>query len=89
MNDCILREVQLIQLNMLLKVDEICKQNDIRYYLLDGSALGAVRHRGFIPWDDDIDVGMLRQDYEKFLALSSKFSKNYIISNYVIRIKAK
>jgi len=76
MNDCILREVQLIQLNMLLKVDEICKQNDIRYYLLDGSALGAVRHRGFIPWDDDIDIGMFRKDYNQFLDIAGKSLDN-------------
>ena len=66
MDNEILRKVQLIQLDMLLEVDKICKDNNIKYYLIGGSALGAVRHQGFIPWDEDIDIGMLRKDYEDF-----------------------
>ena len=56
-----LRKVQLVQLDMLLQVDRICKENNIKYYLIGGSALGAVRHGGFIPWDEDIDIGMFRK----------------------------
>lgn len=64
-----LRKVQLVQLDMLLQVDRICKKHNIKYYLIGGSALGAVRHGGFIPWDEDIDIGMFRKDYETFLSV--------------------
>ena len=61
-----LRKVQLIQLEMLLEVDRICRKCGIRYNIIAGTLLGAVRHRGFIPWDDDADVAMMRPEYEKF-----------------------
>lgn len=76
------QQVQEILLQLMSEFHNFCITHNIKYYMIGGTLLGAVRHKGFIPWDDDIDVGMLRQDYEKFLALSSKFSKNYIISNY-------
>lgn len=53
--------------SILLEIDRICGLRGIRYYLMSGTALGAVRHQGFIPWDDDLDVGLLRPDYERFL----------------------
>ncbi|MDQ0279282.1 lipopolysaccharide cholinephosphotransferase [Arthrobacter silviterrae] len=56
-----------IQLEMALELKRICEKHDITYFLLAGSALGAIRHGGFIPWDDDIDFGMTRSDYDRFL----------------------
>ena len=61
----ILRRHQLRMLEMLLYFDKVCKENKINYWLSSGTLLGAVRHGGFIPWDDDLDVAMLREDYEK------------------------
>lgn len=61
-----LRQVQLIQLEMLQEVDRICKKCNIRYNIIAGTLLGAVRHGGYIPWDDDADVALLRPEYEKF-----------------------
>lgn len=62
-----LRRLQLLELEMLEDIDGICKQLDIPYFLDSGTALGAIRHGGFIPWDDDVDLGMLREGYERFL----------------------
>jgi lipopolysaccharide cholinephosphotransferase len=61
-----LRKLQLIQLEMLLEVDRICKKHGIRYSIIAGTVLGAVRHQGYIPWDDDADVALLRTEYERF-----------------------
>lgn len=64
-----LRELQLIELDILKKVASVCDAHAIRYYLAGGTLLGAVRHQGFIPWDDDIDLLMPRPDYERFIEL--------------------
>lgn len=64
-----LKQIQKIELEMLLEVDRICKENSIRYTIIGGTLLGAVRHGGFIPWDDDADVAMLRPEYEKFCSV--------------------
>lgn len=57
----------------LLAVDKLCKENGIRYFLLAGTALGAVRHKGFIPWDDDIDLGMTPDDLERFSSVCQEY----------------
>lgn len=68
-------------LELLAEVDRICQKYDIRYFANAGTLIGAVRHKGFIPWDDDIDVVMLRPDYEKFKQVAEKeLQKPFIIS---------
>jgi lipopolysaccharide cholinephosphotransferase len=61
-----LRQLQLTELEMLVEVDRICKKCNIRYNIIAGTLLGAVRNGGFIPWDDDADIAMLRAEYERF-----------------------
>ena len=60
------RRMQLIELDLLVEFDRVCRKHDIKYTLCAGTQLGEVRHNGFIPWDDDIDVSMMREDYERF-----------------------
>ena len=62
-----LNGIQLKLLEMFKWYHEFCVDNNLKYYALGGTMLGAIRHKGFIPWDDDIDVGMPRDDYNKFI----------------------
>lgn len=71
-NQVSIRDIQIAIFNILCRFDEICKKHSITYYLTGGTALGAVRHKGFIPWDDDIDVAMPRSEYERFSRCAQK-----------------
>ena len=78
MEQNLLREVQLKELELLIEIDRICKKHNIKYFLSWGSALGAVRHKGFIPWDDDIDISMFWEDYKKFeMICREELDNNY------------
>lgn len=76
-----LRTYQLYLLDMLKDFDQICKNLGLKYWLSSGTLIGAARHGGFIPWDDDIDVEMLKEDYEKLLATFKETDK-YIIQSH-------
>ena len=67
-----LRKLQLLEVNLLLKFQEICKENNLTYYLMGGGLIGALRHKGFIPWDDDLDIVMPRDDYDMLLRICNK-----------------
>lgn len=80
----VIKKVQTTQRNILKEFDSFCRGHNLKYSLAFGTLLGAVRHQGFIPWDDDIDVYMLREDYEKFLELRNQFNSEYYVQNYLI-----
>ncbi len=70
-------QLKKIQLEILDVVTQFCDANGIRYWLDSGTLLGAIRHKGYIPWDDDIDIGMLREDYERFLSTFNNSNNRY------------
>lgn len=74
-----LREVQEVINMILCEMDDVCRANDIQYWLMGGTLIGAIRHKGFIPWDDDGDIGMMRRDYERF--------KKAVASSSVVELK--
>lgn len=78
-----MEEIGLEELHqhILLMMDEIhriCKENDIKYTLMGGSLIGAIRHKGFIPWDDDLDIGMMWEDYEKFIKVTRNLNHEWL-----------
>lgn len=80
LNDDVLSHLQDVELMILKDFVTICEDNDIEYYLIYGTQIGAIRHQGFIPWDDDIDIILFREDYEKFLkVMEENPSEKYTI----------
>ena len=80
-----LSELQRAMLEMMKWFHNYCVQNNITYYTICGSMIGAARHKGFIPWDDDIDVGIPRKDYDRLIRISKKLNiqkDRYIIESY-------
>lgn len=75
-------EIQNKQFELMLFIDDFCRKNNIKYFLIAGSCLGAIRHSGFIPWDDDIDIGLLRNDYEKLISTLKLDKSKYKLANY-------
>jgi len=73
------KKIWAIELDLLLQLDKVCKDHKLTYFLVEGSLLGATRHTGIIPWDDDIDVGMFRRDYEILRNLSNEFNQPYFL----------
>ena len=82
MNSVQMQKLKDIEKQMLIEFIKICQRHKLQYFLLGGTALGAVRHKGFIPWDDDIDVGMPREDYERFLVYANEeLPQPYFLQN--------
>jgi len=78
------RQIQRVLLMMLEDIDETCRENDLDYILIGGTAIGCVRHKGFIPWDDDVDIAMTRANYEKFLrAVKKKYPDKYHLTDAI------
>lgn len=78
-----LQDIHQVQMEILDVVDKICKENQIQYFLSGGTLLGAVRHKGFIPWDDDIDLWMTRKNFEKFKkVIKTRMPEEYFPEDY-------
>lgn len=83
MVDTKLEKIHRLELKIALEVKRICEKHNIKYFLIAGTLLGAVRHGGFIPWDDDMDIGMLREDYERFVDVcKSDLDSKYFLQTW-------
>ena len=74
-----MNELQIKLLQMLKWFHEYCAENSLRYYIIEGTVIGACRHKGFIPWDDDIDIGMPRADYNRLMKIFRKRIGDYVL----------
>lgn len=82
MREIELEELKKIQIGVLDYVDAFCKEHEIKYWIDCGTLIGAVRHKGYIPWDDDIDIGMLREEYDRFCEIfNKKANERYRLHN--------
>ena len=78
-SESVSKRLKQTELEILKKFDELCKKYGIKYFVYYGTAIGAIRHNGFIPWDDDIDVAMIRDEYLKFLNIpNEEYSDQYL-----------
>lgn len=77
-----LKEKKSIMLHMMDEIDAFCRENELKYFLVGGTLLGAIRHKGYIPWDDDIDIGMPREDFNIFINSFASKSGNVKVINY-------
>lgn len=93
-----IRDIQLANLALLKELDYVCKNAGLKYWIDFGTLLGAVRHKGFIPWDDDVDTGMLREDHSKIIEAFEKYSRNPDIfagwvrdknDNFIVKVQHK
>lgn len=83
MDDDTLKKLHEVMIEILDEFVRICDKNKLQYFLIGGTLLGAVRHKGFIPWDDDLDVAMPREDYEKFIDIANQeLDESYEIDNF-------
>lgn len=80
MKELSLQEIRAVELNLLHKFDSFCKENNIKYFLSNGTLLGAVKYKGFIPWDDDIDVFVPRDDYDRLISTFEDSDKYQLIA---------
>ena len=82
-------KVQIVECEIMQVIDSICRKHNLTYFAIGGTALGAVRHQGFIPWDDDIDIGMPRKDYESFLKYArEELPRAYFLQNFFTEKKS-
>ena len=75
-------ELKKIQIGILRHIDQLCRENHLKYFMSDGTLLGAVRHKGYIPWDDDLDIWMPRQDYERLERIMNGDNSSYVVVNH-------
>lgn len=81
-SDSKLRKLQKTELEILMELDRVCRKHNLRYYIVGGTLIGAARTGGFIPWDDDIDVSMPREDFDKLLTLKNEFSSKFFLQTH-------
>ena len=77
MEELTLRQMQEGALNILKKLDGICREQGLRYFLFYGTLIGAIRHKGFIPWDDDLDVAMPRPDFDRLWNIAAGTGRSF------------